>query len=478
MNKLNLRSRRGRVRRKKALGGQLPEIPEEALGLPVSENDLGSMIVEPEKADALGNIVGGASQGSAAGPWGALAGALKGGYDTLVENEELSNKANLLTREKTGASSIGKPANAGYLMALDGADLSKRVKTTEYEGNSHEQGGIPLDGLGVEVEGGETRTGEMVFTDNPELKVDTPLIKAHPNVFKKTDKGKTMADVSKRIKRPFDKRKYDEWNDQASLASILPLEDIQRDISETSNQDTMGLLKAEDGMDMDELMGYAPLATNLVGLGLSLSKPETVDYPSVGYDKADPTLRSADPGIQRLRTIFGNARNRIRKYNPSGGLARESELASREADAVTQVAGQVDESNQRASNTLAGLNAQLKTRVDLTNASTEAAESDANAANRGSRLTNISANIANLGTISGQMSKDEKLLSEQIRSNKKWEDLYEQKQNDLYGEPDLALASSVGEIEDPLAQYEDPRLGYRNGGSLAKRIGFRKFKTF
>jgi len=114
-----------------------------------------------------------------------------------------------------------------YQIAEGGMDLTK------YEGNTHEEGGIPLGDTGIEVEDGETRVGDMIHSDA--ITVTKPILKRYSDILKKKDMGKTISTVVKNRNKPFEKRKGDEWNDKAQALVMEPLNSMSGELSEIYN---------------------------------------------------------------------------------------------------------------------------------------------------------------------------------------------------------------------------------------------------
>jgi len=90
---------------------------------------------------------------------------------------------------------------------------------TEYNGNGHEQGGLPL-GQDIEVEDGETNFDDYVFSDR---------------IMYDPKKKISFADESKRINKKYDKRKGDKYAEEAKERELSTLRDAQE------------LLKASEG---------------------------------------------------------------------------------------------------------------------------------------------------------------------------------------------------------------------------------------
>lgn len=128
--------------------------------------------------------------GSVAGGYGALAGAIiggvvggvKGNKDKKAEIEGF--KSSMETRTE-GLDPLGQQYMAAYGADLGLPDMGLGGEPTDYNGNTHEAGGLDLGK--VEVEDGEIRVGDYVFSDrliDPET-------------------GKTYAQLAKKITGKF-----------------------------------------------------------------------------------------------------------------------------------------------------------------------------------------------------------------------------------------------------------------------------------
>ncbi|NJN97928.1 MAG: hypothetical protein HC875_29565 [Anaerolineales bacterium] len=231
------------------------------------------------------------------------------------------------------------------------------MNLTQYAGPRHEQGGVALGGLPVEVEGGETRTNNMIHSDR--IKVTKGLVSLYPKVLKKSDVGKTMAEVTKQRAKKFERRKNDELSDKAFEITMLPLEQLSEELSQIIQPETEqamanggditaqsarqilgngllrgkrisspqlryrgsnGKVQAAGGLELAALskaQEFAPMIfSGLDTVGALISGPETVDYGQVGYAPTKVSYASAEPGIKNIRRTFANAESKLRKYNP------------------------------------------------------------------------------------------------------------------------------------------------------------------
>jgi len=480
----------------------------------------------PEEFGVGGNIAKGAASGAmtgmALGPWAAAAGAVVGGVAGWLGGRK-EDEAEELVEDYIVPQ--GLPSQH-YQRAAGGGDL------TEFIGPRHEEGGITLGGLPVEVEGGETRTGTMIHSDRPEKKITSDMIKKYP-ALKKSDKGKTMAQITKREHKKFEKRQWDEMNDNAAEITMMPFEMISDDLSQPDEQIAAyggdisaskareilshgsirgkpitdkqrrffgAKTKAQDGLNLQSFGKFAPLLTSGVDLvGSLISGPEEVDYGRTSFTPAKVNYASAEPGVQRIRRTFGNAESKLRRYNPNRYMSRMGDLAARESDAVTGHAGQIQTYNTQAANRANLLDAQNATRVNMFNKQIGISEAEANAANRGAWRGRMSANLANIGTIGGQMARDERLYEAQDNYNTMMGDYNQELLKILrgYGNDDtssgeqLALPPITGYNPDAIPDIQSEEnlfkgsiplnnpFNYRfaNGGDLTHRLRLRNFKS-
>ena len=99
-------------------------------------------------------------------------------------------------------------------------------KLTEYNGNSHEDGGIPIPGYNAEVEDGETSVGTYVFSEF--LNIDKKMAKE--NNLPKSMIGKSFADLSKKIDKKFGRRENDRFSEAAKEKAYDRLKSLQERI--------------------------------------------------------------------------------------------------------------------------------------------------------------------------------------------------------------------------------------------------------
>jgi len=495
----------------------------------------------PEEFSSGGDVFMGAASGAmtgmALGPYGAAAGALIGGVAGWLGNKKEEDALAAAEEEaKVTPIPVSMPRQS-YQRAARGGDL------TEFTGPRHEDGGIALGGLPVEVEGGETRTGDMIHSDRPENKVTSAMIKKYP-VLKKTDKGKTMAEVTKKVHKKFEKRQWDELNDNAAEITMMPFEQISDELSGKTDPNysfadggDITAAKARQILSHGTIRGrpitakqrrffgaktkaafginlggtadpdlstagqygqYAPLiASGIDMVGALASGPEKVDYGQIGYTPTNVSHISAESGIKRIRRNYGNAEAKLRKYNPNRYLARMNELAAGEAGAVTDYAGGVQAKNVEATNRANIVDSRQAMQTNMFNKRVAMSEAEANAANRAANQSRISANVANIGTMAGQMARDEKLDAMQQGRHEDMMGIYqgyldiqnpsfdESRDKQLILPPAMGynpdLIPDIGAEEDlysgTLPLYNMPNYRFAGGGNLTHRLRLRNLKS-
>lgn len=206
-------------------------------GLISMGTDIGANMIEqsqdsPNLAASTGaGALRGAGQGAALGTAimpgvgtaiGAGAGALIGGAAGFIkgrneqkalnaqEEAELRMRAGNAVNSgvRTSQSNIGQMfMYGGKLQYQNGGEL------TRYEGNTHEMGGIALGNTNAEVEGGETRIKDNIFSDNV-----------------KYNKNLTFADYSKKIDDKYSLRPNDSFSKQSKKLELDELFEQQEQL--------------------------------------------------------------------------------------------------------------------------------------------------------------------------------------------------------------------------------------------------------
>jgi len=209
----------------------------------------------------LGGVVGGALGTAIAPGIGTVAGKAIGS----ALGSGMQNKLKPQVQE-----TVLNPYNSTY---AQGGQL------TQYNGNTHEQGGIALGNTGNEVEDGETRKEDYIFSDRL-----------------KNKKGKTFADVSKGIDKKHSKRNGDKLS---KAAKEKELENLQTE-QETLRQGmvTRAIEKAYGG-SLNELAQN----TNLIDdVNVQASTATTDTIPAITQNSAASAIGSRASEVYGLRT--------------------------------------------------------------------------------------------------------------------------------------------------------------------------------
>lgn len=221
-----------------------PTIPYAALGA------LGSSLVggdtniadNREKGLAegtLGGILQGAGQGAGLGSMfglpgtvigavgGAIVGGVKGNKDKQAEIDAFKNNMELKASQMD---LTGTTAMAAYGADLGLPDMGLGGEPTDYNGNTHEEGGLDLGK--VEVEDGEIRVGDYVFSDrliDPET-------------------GKTYAQLAKKITGKFTEYENDgpsKRTQSKQLEGIKAKNDAARALQEAQDAEMQANLEQD-----------------------------------------------------------------------------------------------------------------------------------------------------------------------------------------------------------------------------------------
>lgn len=151
----------------------------------------------------------------------------------LIKTMTPEQLADMRSKGQTPAQYLGVMAMGGDLqMMAMGGELPMGGEATEYNGNTHEEGGIAI-GANKEVEDGEIRVGDYVFSDR---------LTAHT--------GKTFASEAKRITDKFKEYEGDGpamKTQQKQLEELKSQNDIARAAKEKEDAD-MEAAMAEDYM--------------------------------------------------------------------------------------------------------------------------------------------------------------------------------------------------------------------------------------
>jgi hypothetical protein len=419
---------------------------------------------------AVGGATSGAGMGAMFGPVGigigAAAGALLGGISSGNEEDEISQ--------------IYKPAVSKSKQLYDttlaegGMNLKTLSKRTDYKGPSHVGGGIDLP-IGAQVEGGESRTGDIVHSKK--IKLTPAMMMAYKGrvPLKKRDLGKSISDIVKSRDKKFEGRTGDEWNDTARKISQMPFEDMSNDLSQmydmaegnvnnmmagggkihkvmgefkrgklhsgskrgplvTSRKQAIAIAISEDeknkgagGLDLSSFInetGNAPIIGSAIGTITNiLRKPEKVDYEQARYIPSEFTPMNTEAGINNIRRSFAGTRERLRRLNPRGYMNTIANIGAAEAETIGSNVSQIGMQNTQSLNQSRMFDSQNRSRMQMFNAQQAQQEAEANAANRGARKTAIDANLNNTFTMMGQKARDTKLYTMQEKNQGDYMDL-------------------------------------------------------
>ena len=190
-----------------AAAGAIGALAPMAAGL-LDAIDSGNQYGRQSRGTVIGKgVLTGAASGAALGPIGAAAGAVLGGVTGLIqsgkqqkaEKKMLFDKAVREKQMETDYSASQLAANPSLYQGYKSAqyfkhggkirkrsdhvptELLEQIRTNGYalggtvqqlssdgtmiQGNSHEQGGVKIPALGIELEGNETTKGDYVFSD-------------------------------------------------------------------------------------------------------------------------------------------------------------------------------------------------------------------------------------------------------------------------------------------------------------------------
>ena len=153
--------------------------------------------------------------------------------------------------------------------------------------------------------------------------------------------------------------------------------------------------------------------------------------------------------------------------NPNRYMARINALASGEADAITAHAGQIQGRNVESTNRANIVDAQNATRTNMFNKQMSIREAEANAANRAAWKSRMSANLANIGTMGGQIARDDRLQKASDSAQDRYFKILEEQNRMLGGYPE----------EEDLYNETLPLSSFAGGGSLTHRLRLRNFKS-
>ena len=441
--------------------------------------------------DSLANAASGASIGSMFGPWGTGIGAVSGFVSGMFGGDDEESK-------------IVKPAVSKASQVYDtavvegGGNLKRLSQRTDYKGASHAEGGIdlPLGETRVEVEGGESRTGDIVHSSK--IKVTPEIMKTYAGKvpLKKGDVGRSVADVLRRVDKRFEKRSGDEWNDTARLTAQEPFnimsEELSKDYESKRVMKHGGRInKAGLGANLLKFAtdpGNAPMIGDIAGLASNMiRRPEKVDYEQASYVPTKFTPISTETGINRIRRSYGNTREQLRRLNPRMYRNQLANLGAAEAETIGDYTGQLEGANAEIKNRALLTDSQNVNKVNMFNTQVGMQEAEANAANRGAKRSAVDAHMMNLATNIGRKARDTKLYEMQDKKQDQMVELQKGWQS-IYKNPAGASSSFITPEDsdfDPMTPItldeEEDRFYGANGGSLARKaselLRKRRFNT-
>ncbi len=275
----------------------------------------------------------------------------------------------------------------------------------EFQGPTHEQGGIQLQNGAAEVEGGETSmpagAGQMVFSDS----LVVPGTK------------ETFAQASKRIEAKYKRRGDDSYANAAKERELARLAQKQEEIKMSQQAEQPATL--EGGAPMGEMpqqemfndggmlpdvekmlkqnrqaigLGYgAQAATNLPMLIEGFKKPEKVNLGRVSAETID--LSSQRQKLNQDRLGAGSSAKRMAGRGARNASEYMSMINAHDAGVGSQYRGLIDQN--KTSEEIA--NAQARTQVGLANQQTRIQEEDINAREKAARASMRHQALSNIG---------------------------------------------------------------------------------
>jgi hypothetical protein len=171
---------------------------------------------------------------------------------------------------------------------------------TRYKGNTHEYGGIPLGNTNAEVEHGETRYKDFVFSDSI----------LYPN------SKQTIADRSKKIENKYSKRVNDKYSDTAKERELNNLMQTQEHIKQFIPQDgnTYSVKYKNGGMFIKPYKTKYSLGTSDIGLRALEAVNNNMDFLNSYANLQRVTPRGLS-GIQASEADIKGMNNAIKGPN-------------------------------------------------------------------------------------------------------------------------------------------------------------------
>jgi hypothetical protein len=182
----------------------------------------------------IGGITGAVGTSIATGnPMGALGGSEQG-INKITSTFDKAQDFDKLPLFKKGGN-MKRGRTKFYQM---GGDMG----LTEYEGLSHDEGGLPIPGRNAEVEGGETMIDDYVFSDSLQV----------------PGKKKTFAQESKAIKNKYNLRKGDPLSQEVVNESLQELMALQEGLKKEMASEKMNEALELDPTILDSMMQGDP----------------------------------------------------------------------------------------------------------------------------------------------------------------------------------------------------------------------------
>jgi len=431
-------------------GRGLEELNSEFENMDLTEYGIGGWL-EDNGGNVLKTALG-AGLSFAGMPQVGLPMALSAGSDMLFGGDEVSQPRD---------PRVSKTSQMYQMPARGGMNLKKQPMRSDFSGNDHEQGGIPLSGIGVEVEDGEVRTGDTIHSEN--IKITPAMVARYGKRtgIKKGDRGKSVADIVKRADKKFEKREGDKWNDQARKIVQAGYEEMSNelaDIYQIAQEMSVGMPQgnqmAEGGLDLgtllesgDDLENMPMLMSAFGALSNFVTPPEKVNYQ--GADFAPTEVTPVRGNYDRIKRVYGNTRGRLNRLNPKGFQNNAAALASAEAESVGDMSSRVDEINAGNKNAAARQDSQIRSRTSMFNSQLSAKQAEANAANRGAKRSATEAYLSNFATQAGQKARDTKLYDAQDRRMGMMDDHLKGLREIRTGsDPDVYAMDNLWELQD------------------------------
>jgi hypothetical protein len=173
-----------------------------------------------------------------------VGGYIKGKDEQRRYGEEMRDQMWTTEREEFGAApktmySYGGDMGVGNDPAT--SPSGENIDFNEYEGATHDEGGIPI-GPDAEVEGGEVRVEDYIFSD----RLQDPIT------------GKTFAEAAKKVQKKYSGRQNDAPSNRAmekELTALMTSNDMAKQIAEQEEKMQAQALAEEAGIDPSQMGG-------------------------------------------------------------------------------------------------------------------------------------------------------------------------------------------------------------------------------